>query len=170
LKICNCRNLTLEEWEDDSFTPKMGTWESTEIPEISKFDCKGQNTSHGGVLYIIGSYWSVDVKNGLAWAILTSITQVMIKRKARSQTTSWLLTTKSRELTRARYVQVEYNTPLESSRRGLQLFFRPHYNRRSAQEVMCFQNCESPSCWNFETPSWESQDKKPFGCGPHGEL
>ncbi len=33
--------LLLEEWEDDIHTPKMGTWESTETPEISEFDCKG---------------------------------------------------------------------------------------------------------------------------------
>ncbi len=29
--------------------------------------------------------WSVDVQNGLAWAIWTSATQVMVKRRARSQ-------------------------------------------------------------------------------------
>jgi hypothetical protein len=33
--------------------------------------------------------WSVDVKNGLVWAIWTSATQVMGKRKAGSQTASW---------------------------------------------------------------------------------
>ncbi len=38
--------LLLEEWEDDTHTPEMGTWESTETPEISEFDCRGQNTSH----------------------------------------------------------------------------------------------------------------------------
>jgi len=32
----------------------MGTWKSSETPEISEFDCRGQNTSHWGVLYIIG--------------------------------------------------------------------------------------------------------------------
>ncbi len=58
----------------------MGTWESSETLEISKFDCRGQNTSHWGVLYIIG-YRSVDVENGLAWAIWTSATHVMAKRK-----------------------------------------------------------------------------------------
>jgi hypothetical protein len=29
------------------------------------------------------------------------------------------------------------------------------------------QNCESPNLGNFGTPTWESQDKKPFGCGSH---
>jgi hypothetical protein len=48
-----CRNLTLKECEDETHTPKVGTWESSKIPEISEFDCKGQNTLHWGVLYTI---------------------------------------------------------------------------------------------------------------------
>jgi len=32
----------------------MGTWESSEIPKISEFHYKGQNTLHWGVFYIIG--------------------------------------------------------------------------------------------------------------------
>jgi len=32
----------------------MGTWESSGTLEISKLDCKGQNTSHWGVFNIIG--------------------------------------------------------------------------------------------------------------------
>jgi hypothetical protein len=49
-----CRNPTLEEWEDDSLTPKMGTCESVRTPETSKFDYRGQNALHWGVHYIIG--------------------------------------------------------------------------------------------------------------------
>jgi hypothetical protein len=62
LKVCGrqppmdllCHNPTLEEWEGDSLIPKMGTWESAKTSEISKFDCRGEKTSHWGVLYIIG--------------------------------------------------------------------------------------------------------------------
>ncbi len=43
----------LEECEDDTHTPEMGTWESSGIPEISEFNCKGQNTLPWGVIYII---------------------------------------------------------------------------------------------------------------------
>jgi hypothetical protein len=32
----------------------MGTWESTGTPQILEFDCRGQNTSHYDVVYIIG--------------------------------------------------------------------------------------------------------------------
>jgi hypothetical protein len=42
------------ECEDETHTPEMGTWVSVGTPETSKFDCRGQNTSHCGVLYIIG--------------------------------------------------------------------------------------------------------------------
>jgi hypothetical protein len=43
-----------KECEDDTHTPEMGTWKSFETPEASEFDCRGQDTSHWSVLYIIG--------------------------------------------------------------------------------------------------------------------
>ncbi len=41
----NVTTPLLEECEDDTHTPEMGTWESSETPEISEFDSRGQNTS-----------------------------------------------------------------------------------------------------------------------------
>jgi hypothetical protein len=38
--------LLLKEWEDDTHTPKMGTWEPTGTPKTSEFDFRVQNTSH----------------------------------------------------------------------------------------------------------------------------
>jgi len=43
----------LRECEDETHTPEIKTWESSGIPETSEFDCRGQNTLHWGVLYII---------------------------------------------------------------------------------------------------------------------
>jgi hypothetical protein len=40
--------------EDETHTPKSGDLESSGTPEISELDCKGQNTSHWGVIYING--------------------------------------------------------------------------------------------------------------------
>ncbi len=60
-----CRNPTLKECEDETHTPEMGTWESFGTPKTSKFDCRGQNTSHLGVFLSLESYQSVDVENGL---------------------------------------------------------------------------------------------------------
>jgi hypothetical protein len=34
--------------------PKSGKLESSETPENSQLDCRGQHTSHWGILYVIG--------------------------------------------------------------------------------------------------------------------
>ncbi len=47
-----CHNPTLRECEDETHIPE--TWESTGTLETSEFDCKGQNTLHCGIFYIIG--------------------------------------------------------------------------------------------------------------------
>jgi hypothetical protein len=52
----------------------------------------------------------------------------------------WLLTTKSRELTRIRRLQEECDMELESSQGELQYCFRPHPNRNFEQEVMLAQS------------------------------
>jgi hypothetical protein len=57
LDMANVATPLLEECEDDTHTPKMGTWESSRTLETSELDCRGQNTSHWGVLYIIGKLW-----------------------------------------------------------------------------------------------------------------
>jgi hypothetical protein len=57
----------------------------------------------------------------------------------------WFPTTKSRESTWPRCVQVKCNTPLKRSQGELQVCFRPHPNRRSEQGVM---NCQIPGSPN----------------------
>jgi hypothetical protein len=101
--------------------------------------------------------WSVDVENGLALAIRTSVAQVMYERNVGSQTGS-------RELTQPRCVQVDFNTSLDSSQGDLQVCFKPHPNRRSEQGVMSCQSPRSLNRDNFETPPCESREKVPFGC------
>jgi hypothetical protein len=82
----------------------------------------------------------------------------------------WLPTSLCQESTQPRSVQVECDTPLESSQQELQVFLRPHPNLRSEQKVMTPQNGKSPNRDSFGTPPWESQDKKPFGCRCHKEV
>ncbi len=56
----DCRNPTLRECEDETHTPEIGTWESFGTWESSgtlktlQFDCRGQNTLHWIILYIVG--------------------------------------------------------------------------------------------------------------------
>jgi hypothetical protein len=40
--------------EDETHTPKSGNLESSETPKNLELDCRGQNTSHWGVFYIVG--------------------------------------------------------------------------------------------------------------------
>jgi hypothetical protein len=42
-----------DECEDETHTPKSGKLESSGTPENSELDCRGQNTSHWGVLDVI---------------------------------------------------------------------------------------------------------------------
>jgi hypothetical protein len=51
-------------------------------------------------------------------------------------------------------VQVTCHIPLKSSSWGLQLCFRPHFNRRSANKVIGVQSGMSSNFGNFGTPTW----------------
>jgi hypothetical protein len=76
----------LEECEDETHTPKMGTGNP---PGLSKLQSliAGVKTPCLEVFFIsLESYQSADVENGLAWAIWRFVAQVMAKRKAGSQT------------------------------------------------------------------------------------
>jgi hypothetical protein len=149
----------------------MGTWESSGTPESSKFDCKGQNTSHWGFIYIIGKISKCRCPK---WACLTHLdiynTSYGQKKDRGVKLAIWLSTTESQESTRFPCVQVACDTSLESSQRGLQLWFRPRPDCKSAPEVIVLQSCETPILGDFGTPAWESQDKKPFGCHSRGVV
>ncbi len=62
----------------------------------------------------------------------------------------WLLTIKSQKSTWFRCIQVVWNILLESSRRRLQLCFRPHFNRNSTHKAMGPQSCGSSNFGNLD--------------------
>jgi hypothetical protein len=82
----------------------------------------------------------------------------------------WLPTTKSRELTWPRCVQVQCNTPLESSWGEPQVCLGPLPNQRFEMGVMSSQSPGSPNRDNFRTPPWESRNKKSFRCKCYGQM
>jgi hypothetical protein len=84
-----CRNPTLRQvWGWDSHSQKVRTWSPPGLLKTQSSIVKVK-TPRLKVLFIsFERSWSVDVENGLACAILTSATQVMVERKARSQTGS----------------------------------------------------------------------------------
>ncbi len=147
----------------------MGTWESSGTPETLKLDCKGQNTSPWGVLHIIEKLSKCRCRKW-PWMNHLNICSISYGKKKGPgvKLAVWLPTIKSRESTWPRCVQVECDTLLESSQGELQVCFRHHPNWRSKQRVMNSQSLGSPNRNSFETPLWESQDKKPFKSKRYG--
>jgi len=82
----------------------------------------------------------------------------------------WLPTTKSRESTSSRRLQMECDGALQSSRGELQLWFRYHSNQRLEPGVVSVQSPGSPTWDSFGTPSWEFRENVPFGCSSCREL
>jgi hypothetical protein len=76
----------------------------------------------------------------------------------------WLPTTKSQESPWIMCMQVMCNILLKSSRKRIQLFFKPHLNRRFAQEITSLQSFWNPNFGNFETPT--SKTKWHLGTAP----
>ncbi len=78
-------------WESVRMKFTLLKWGLGSPPGLPKLQSSipGVKTPCIGVLFIsLKNYRSVDVENGLAWAIWTSVTQVMAKRRAGSQTNS----------------------------------------------------------------------------------
>jgi hypothetical protein len=144
----------LEECEDDTHIPEMGSWESFETPKTSEFDCKGQKTLPWGVLHDIGNLLKRRCQKWPCMSHLDICSTSYGKKKGWESTQPWC-------------VQVECDTPLKSSQGELQVFFRPHPNHRSEQIVMNSQSPRNPNQDNFKTLPWEFRDKKPFRCGCH---
>ncbi len=86
--LCNSCVATplLEECEDDTHTPEMGTWESFGTPKISEFDCRGQNTLPWGVLYTVGNFLKCRCRRWPHMSHSAFAAQVMVERRAGSQT------------------------------------------------------------------------------------
>jgi hypothetical protein len=144
--------------------------ESQWTSESSKNDWRGQNSLDWSVPYIIGKLLEPRCLKWLAWLIWNLKDKLWSKEGSRVKLAVWLLTTKSCESTWFPCVQVACHIPLKRSQWELQLFLRPHINWRFAEKVMGPQSCKSPKFGNFETPTWKSWDKMPFGCGPRGEA
>jgi hypothetical protein len=142
----------------------VGSWSPERTPESLERDCRGQNSSPWRVLYIIGKVLKCRCPKWPRMNHLDVCSPSYGQKKGRESNCQFerkrLPTTKSRESTRFTWLQATFHISLESSRRGLQLCFRPHCDRRSAKEVMRPQSLGSP-CWrDFGTPTRESRERK----------
>jgi hypothetical protein len=91
----------------------------------------------------MASHWSFEHLQPKLWA----------KEGPGVKLAIWLLTTKSRESTRSQRALGKCNTALESSRRGLQVWFRPRPDRRLGRETMMSQSLGSPKPRQFRDSS-----------------
>jgi len=126
----------------------------------SELNCRGQNTLHWNVSLYRWKVLEVQISKMVSHKPFGHLQhKLWAKEGPGVKLAVWLPTTKSRESTRFRCVQVECDTPLKSSWGELQVYFRPRPNRRLEQEVMNAQSPRSPNRDSFGTPLWESREK-----------
>jgi hypothetical protein len=150
--------------------PKVGTWNPLVLSKTPSLIAGVKTPCIEVFFMLLKRSWSVNVQNGFIWAFGHLQHKLWSKEGLGVKLAIWLSTTKSWESTGFRCVQVEYDTPLESSWGEPQLFFRPHPNRRFEPGIMSSQSPRSLNRDSFGTPPWESRDKTPFGCRSHGRM
>jgi hypothetical protein len=65
--------------------PKVGTWSLRRLPQLQSSTLEDKTPCLEVFFIPLERPWSVDVENGLAWSIWTSVAQVIVKRRAGSQ-------------------------------------------------------------------------------------
>jgi len=150
--------------------PKVGSWSPSRLPKTQSSSSRVK-TPHIEVFFIsMERSWSVDAQNALAGPFGHLQSKLWAKEGPGVKLAVWLLTTKSRESTSSWRLLKECNMALESSQGEIQLWFRPHSNRRLKPRDMSSQSPRTLTQDSFGTPLWESQEKVPFGCSLGGEL
>jgi hypothetical protein len=124
-------------------TSKVGDLESSKTPECLEFNRKAQNTSHWGVLGVIGKVLKRRYRKWPRIGHLDICSPGYGQKKGR-ESNYQLPTTKSRESTSSRPPNWECNTSLERSRQGLQVWFRPCCDQTLQSGVMSSQSPGTP--------------------------
>ncbi len=130
--LCNyskCEYVATPLWgkcEDETHTPKNGNLESSGTPATSELESRGKKSWPWSVLYIVGKVLKCKCRKWFRMGHLDICsTNSSWKKRPGVKLAVWLSTTKSRESTRPRCVQMECDTSLESSQGELQVCFRP---------------------------------------------
>jgi hypothetical protein len=121
---------------------KVGNLESSGIPECSDLDSKGKNTSHWGVLSVIGKVLKRKYRKRPRIGHSDICSPSYGQKKGRES--NWLPTTKSQESMPSRHPIWACDMALERSRRGLQLWCRPRRDPTLQSGVMPVQGSGSP--------------------------
>ncbi len=155
------------------WSPTLGKSEDLEssgTPECSELDSKAQNTSHWGVLGVIGKVLKLRYRKWPRIGHLDICRPSCGKKKGREsnwQFDSWLLKVGNRPLPDLR---------IESA---IRLWIDDDEGYKFGSDLVAIILC-SRELWppkvsglhpgqfrdNFGTPTWESREKEPFGCSP----
>jgi hypothetical protein len=118
--------------------------ESRWTPKSLEKNYRGQNPLDSKIPYIIENLLERMFKMGSHDWFEWLKHKLWAKERPKIKLSIWLSSTKSQKSPWLPCVQVACHISLESSRRGLQLCFRPHLNQRFAHKVMGLQICGSP--------------------------
>jgi hypothetical protein len=145
--------------------PKVGNLESSGTPEFLEFDSKAQNTSHWGVLGVIGKVLKRRYRKWPRIDHLDICNPSYGQKKGRES--NWQFDSQSLKVENRPVPDVRSG----SATRSWKALFEG-YNFGSdlvpIGEVMVVQSPGTPTRDSFRTPLWESRDKKPFGCPLRG--
>ncbi len=143
----NCRNPTLAKCEDETHSQSWG-FGVLRDSRMFRVRHQGKKTSPWGVLGVIGKVLKCRCPK---WPRIghLDIYNPSYGQKKGVKLPIWLPATKSRESTCSRRALGECDTTLKSSRRGLQVWFRPRPDWRSGREAMMSQNPRSPKPGQF---------------------
>jgi hypothetical protein len=160
----------LAKCEDETHTPKVGDLESSGTPELLELNSRGQNTSHSGVLYIIGKVLKCRCPKWPCMSHLDIFSPSYGKKKGRES--NWQFDSRPLKVGNRPLPDVckwsairHWKALKESYNFGLDLT-----PMRSKPGVVSVQSPGSPTQDSFGTPPWESRENVPFGCSSRGEL
>jgi hypothetical protein len=129
---------------------------------------QGSNTSHWGVLYTVGKFLKYRCPKWPRMSHLDICSLSYEQKKGREL--NWQLDSRPLKVGNRPDLDVFRRSAIWHWKALQQDCFRPHPNQKSEHEVMDAQSPGSPTRDSFRTPPWESREKVPFGCNPHGEL
>jgi len=159
-------------WEDETPTPKVGDLESSGTPECLEFDSRGQNTLHRGVLDVIGKVLKCRCPKCPRICHLNICSPSYGQKKGREsnwQFDSRPLNVRNRPLPDIQIGSATWRWKAlkESYNVGSTLvLIRLGSREIRAPKVPGLQPGQFRD--NFGTPTWESWEKKPFGCSFRG--
>ncbi len=117
---------------------KVGDLESSRTPECSELDSKAQNTSHWGVLGVIEK---VSKRRYRKWPRIGQLDICSPSYGQKGRESNWQFDSRPLKVGNRPLP----NMALERSRRGLQLWFKPHRDRTLQSGVMGSQISGSPT-------------------------